>query len=210
MLRFEEKMKLEGTWDIEKVGTTKSRERQTHEIQSRDIISESAYVQTSDPDALQYDRERCRMALWRFNEACKPDSAICQQERNQLFLHVLMPRPNAGPLSPSPGVIVESPFKCLYGYNLQIGEDVLISENCQFLDNFPIRIGARTWIGAGVQILTSGIPFHVPTQGRVVIEQECWVGPGCIIYPGVSLHKGAYVAPGQVVKQDIRPYGFQC
>lgn len=175
------------------------------------------------------ERERCKAALWRFNNSCNPVSGLSTKEQNRLLKEVLVP-PNSIVNSPSgatasrqagsigQGAVVEAPFHCHYGYNIHISEDVMISENCLFVDDSCISIGAHTWIGPRVTILSSMAHANMQErkgsqsryQGRpVTIEEDCYVGAGCTIYPGVRLRRGAYVAPGEVVKTDIVAYGFQ-
>ncbi|KAL2872238.1 uncharacterized protein BJX67DRAFT_104353 [Aspergillus lucknowensis] len=174
------------------------------------------------------ERDRCRAALWRFNNACNPVSGLSAKEQSRLLKEILIPQPSvntpSGVTSPRPtgsiaqGAVVEAPFQCHYGYNIHIGEDVMVSEGCLFVDDCPITIGAHTWVGPRVTILTSMAHANMQErkgsqsryQGRpVTIEEDCYVGAGCIIYPGVRLRRGAYVAPGEVVKSDIVAYGFQ-
>lgn len=172
------------------------------------------------------DRDRCKAALWRFNNACNPQNGISIKEQNRLLREVIIgPPPSPGSSSsPRPmgsigqGAVVEAPFRCHYGYNIHIGEDVLISENCCMVDDCPINIGAHTWIGPNVTILGSMALANMQErkgsqsryQGRpVIIEEDCYVGANSIIYPGVRLRRGAYVAPGEVVRSDIVAYGFQ-
>lgn len=175
------------------------------------------------------ERERCKAALWRFNNSCNPVSGLSTKEQNRLLKEILVP-PNSTVNSPSgatasrqagsigQGAVVEAPFHCHYGYNIHISEDVMISENCLFVDDCCISIGAHTWIGPRVTILSSMAHANMQErkgsqsryQGRpVTIEEDCYVGAGCTIYPGVRLRRGAYVAPGEVVKTDIVAYGFQ-
>ncbi|KAI9928494.1 hypothetical protein ASPWEDRAFT_48773 [Aspergillus wentii DTO 134E9] len=180
------------------------------------------------------ERDRCKAALWRFNSSCNPISGLSAKEQGRLLKEIVIP-PNtivgshtivgspSGVSSRSTGsigqgAIVEAPFHCHYGYNIHIGEDVLISENCLFVDDCAISIGAHTWIGPRVTILSSMAHANMQErkgsqsryQGRpVTIEEDCYVGSGCTIYPGVRLRRGAYVAPGEVVKSDIVAYGFQ-
>ncbi|KAL2840859.1 hypothetical protein BJX68DRAFT_183801 [Aspergillus pseudodeflectus] len=174
------------------------------------------------------ERDRCRAALWRFNNACNPVSGLTAKEQGRLLKEILVPQPitnsPSGVTSPRPagsigqGTVVEAPFQCHYGYNIHIGEDVMVSESCLFVDDCPITIGAHTWVGPRVTILTSMAHANMQErkgsqsryQGRpVTIEEDCYVGAGCTIYPGVRLRRGAYVAPGEVVKSDIVAYGFQ-
>ncbi|KAJ5086295.1 hypothetical protein NUU61_007602, partial [Penicillium alfredii] len=176
------------------------------------------------------ERDRCKGALWRFNNACNPLSGVSSKEQNRLLKEILVPPSGSVVNSPSgvavprsvgsigQGAVVEAPFNCHYGYNIHVGEDVMISENCLFVDDCLISIGAHTWIGPNVTVLSSMAHANMQErkgsqsryQGRpVTIEEDCYVGAGCTIYPGVRLRRGAYVAPGEVVKSDIVAYGFQ-
>ncbi|OKP01475.1 hypothetical protein PENSUB_7465 [Penicillium subrubescens] len=176
------------------------------------------------------ERDRCKRALWRFNNACNPHYGLSSKEQNRLLKEILVPPSGSVANSPSgvavphssgsigQGAVVESPFNCHYGYNIQIGEDVMIHQNCLFVDDCGISIGAHSWIGPNVTLLSSMAHSSMQErkgsqsryQGRpVIIEEDCYLGAGCTIYPGVHLNRGAYVAPGEVVKTDIVAYGFQ-
>jgi len=175
--------------------------------------------------ALVEDRGRCRTALFRFNNAGNPLYGIDKKERARLFDDLIRPSsdeiesPN-GPPSPKgstgPGVVVETPFRCLYGYNINLGEDVYIGENCNIVDCCTVHIGAKTWIGPDVTILGgmahSDMHSRAGTKsrwqgGRVTIEMDCWIGARVTIYPGVTIRRGAFVEPGSVVRTDVEQYG---
>ncbi|KAJ5490587.1 Maltose/galactoside acetyltransferase [Penicillium expansum] len=169
------------------------------------------------------ERDRCRGALWKFNNACNPLNGISSKEQNRLLKEIIVPPASSIVNSPagtgvprSAGSIGQG--RCHYGYNLHIGEDVMISENCLFVDDCVIRIGAHTWIGPNVKIISSTAHPNMQErkgsqsryQGRqVIIEEDCYVGAGCIIYPGVRLARGVYVAPGEIVNTNIAGYMFQ-
>jgi acetyltransferase-like isoleucine patch superfamily enzyme len=106
----------------------------------------------------------------------------------------------------------------LKGYHLNeliIGDDVWIGQNCYFHSAGGIRIGSRVGIGPSVSILTS---FH-REEGRpipilqsdlllapVVIEDDCDIGLGAILLPGVTIGRGAQVGAGAVVTHDVPAY----
>ncbi|KAF9884985.1 Maltose acetyltransferase [Aspergillus nanangensis] len=82
------------------------------------------------------ERERCKAALWRFNNSCNPVSGLSTKEQNRLLKEVFVPPTgiDASPSGVTPprsagsigqGAVVEPPFNCHYGYNIHIGEDVL-------------------------------------------------------------------------------------
>ncbi|KAI9755364.1 MAG: Maltose acetyltransferase [Lichina confinis] len=146
-----------------------------------------------DPNSaeLVQERERCRKALSNFNNLGLGTS---RDDRARLLHDIL--RPVDGPGSAAPGaddpenVVVEAPFRCDYGYNIRVGDDVQIGVDCHIMDSRTISIGSRTVIGPGVKIVSSSI--HVDRNRRsggpamwlgkpVTIEEDCFVGPCAVI-----------------------------
>lgn len=82
---------------------------------------------------------------------------------------------------------------CDYGYNIYIGEGGFINFNCVMLDGAPIRIGNNVLIGPAVQIYTFHHPIdhlerrEVEICRPVTIGDDCWIGGGAIILPGVTI-----------------------
>eukprot|EP00388_Colpodella_angusta_P002936 GDKJ01010433.1.p5 GENE.GDKJ01010433.1~~GDKJ01010433.1.p5 ORF type:complete len:225 (+),score=-6.15 GDKJ01010433.1:1187-1861(+) len=46
------------------------------------------------------------------------------------------------------------------------------------------------------------------SKGRIVIEDEVWIGFGATILSGVKIGKGAIIAAGTVVTKDVAPYSI--
>lgn len=46
------------------------------------------------------------------------------------------------------------------------------------------------------------------TRTSVVIEDDCWLGCGCIILNGVTIGKGSIIGAGAVVTKDVPPYSI--
>lgn len=179
----------------------------------------------NDPLLIE-DRKRCKIALKQFHDADNPTMGVADTERARKLREVFAPTRNPltnmsypykwDPMGDiGPGSMVETPFKCQYGYNICIGEDVYIGENCTIIDSCKVTIGAKTWIGQNVQILTSMAHTSMNMrsgsganwQGKAVtIAEEAHIGAGAIIYPGVTINRGAQVEPGAVVKKDVGPY----
>ena len=117
-------------------------------------------------------------------------------------------------------VAIDTPFHCDYGKNIFFGNDVIVNMNCTFVDNKPIRIGDRVLIASNVQIYTSSHPVLpqerlVPdwrkrrttffrTYAHVVeIENNVWIGGGCILLPGVTIGENSVIGAGSVVNRPI-------
>lgn len=105
---------------------------------------------------------------------------------------------------------LEAPFHCSYGFNLHFGPGVYLNAGCVILDAGAVRIGARTMLGPGVQILT---PEHHHAPGPrsagqevarpVTLGEDVWIGGGAILMGGVTIGDGAIVGAGSVVTRDV-------
>lgn len=117
-------------------------------------------------------------------------------------------------------VLIDTPFHCDHGKNIFLGSDVVIGMNCTFVDNERIQIGSRVMLASNVQIYTSSHPvlpqerlifnpgerkttFFRTYARPVVIEDNVWIGAGCILLPGVSIGKSSVIGAGSIVNQPI-------
>jgi maltose O-acetyltransferase len=95
-----------------------------------------------------------------------------------------------------------------------IGEDVYIADDLIVVEELSergnITIGDRVSIAPRVTLVTSSHPNHsrirgfAPTAaGPIVIENDVWLGAGCVILPGVRIGRGAVVGANSVVAHDV-------
>jgi maltose O-acetyltransferase len=108
------------------------------------------------------------------------------------------------------GFWIEPPFYCDYGYNIEVGNQVFINFDCVFIDCNKIEIGDNVQIAPKVQIYTATHPVNAEQRIKgpeyalpVKIRQNCWIGGGAIILPGVKIGEGTTIAAGSVVVKDI-------
>ena len=102
------------------------------------------------------------------------------------------------------------PFHCDHGNGLRIGEHVFINYDCVVLDGGFVTIGAHTLIGPKCQLYTPEHPFD-PIERRepketarpITIGEDCWLGGGVIVCPGVTIGDRCIIAAGSVVTHDI-------
>jgi len=194
------------------------------ELQKEKMLSGQLF-RYNDP-LLVEDRKRCKIAAKQFHDADNPTMGVAETERARKLREVFAPTRNPLTNMPytsgwdpmgaiGPGSFVETPFKCQYGYNIRIGEDVYIGENCTIIDSCTVTIGAKTWIGQNVLIITAMAHTRMDMragsgaswQGKAVtIAEDVHIGAGVIIYPGVTIKRGAQVEPGAVVKKDVESY----
>ena len=110
------------------------------------------------------------------------------------------------------GVLIEPPFYCDYGSQIQIGDQVAINFNCVVLDCASVRIGDHALLGPSVQVYTAEHPVDPGERRRglesaeaVKIEENVWIGGGAIICPGVTIGADTTVGAGSVVVRDLPP-----
>ena len=98
---------------------------------------------------------------------------------------------------------------------IRIGSNSLIGELNVLRGQGGITIGDRVYTAPMVQMLAVNHVFDDPTcpmieQGitaeGITIEDDVWIGAGAIITDGVRVCKGAVVAAGAVVTQDVPPF----
>lgn len=102
------------------------------------------------------------------------------------------------------------PFHCDHGTEIVVGEDVFINYNATMLDSGGIRIGRHTKIGPNCQFYTPNHPMDYmkrrkpeETARPIVIGEDCWLGGGVIVCPGVNIGNRCIIAAGSVVTKDI-------
>jgi len=93
---------------------------------------------------------------------------------------------------------------------VSLGDDVVIHSFTHIFGAGGVHIGARTMISTGCSIASITHSEQIPTRGvgielPVVIEEDCWLGTGAIILPGVRIGEGSIIGAGAVVTKDIPP-----
>lgn len=108
--------------------------------------------------------------------------------------------------------VVCPPFYCDHGHGIRLGRNVFVNANCTFLDGALITVGDRTLIGPDVKIYTPHHPMdYLERRGSreyaypVTIGDDCWVGGGTVICPGVAIGDRCIIGAGSVVTKNIPP-----
>lgn len=104
---------------------------------------------------------------------------------------------------------------CSYsiGKKVYIGERVIIIDKLSDKNN--LIIGDRVSIAPGSIFVTSSDPnfsrigpYVKTVNGKIVIEDDAWIGAGAIILPDIKVGTGAIVGAGAVVTKNIEPYSI--
>jgi acetyltransferase-like isoleucine patch superfamily enzyme len=92
---------------------------------------------------------------------------------------------------------------------VRIGSNVFIGDEVYLENNHPecIEIGDNVQIGIRTIIMA-----HLRGPGRVIVEKDAYIGPGCVIAAAhgrtVSIGSGAVIGALTVVTSDVPPRAF--
>ena len=107
-------------------------------------------------------------------------------------------------------VWIEPDFRCEFGKNISIGNNVYINFGCVILDCGPVSIGNQVLIGPNVGIYDANHALDARERmdgalipGTVSIGNRVWIGGNTIILPGVSIGDDAVIGAGSIVTHDI-------
>lgn len=105
---------------------------------------------------------------------------------------------------------IEQPFRCDYGYNIQIGTHFYSNYNLVILDEAKVTIGDYVFIAPDCGIYTAGHPINVKQRNagleyakEVTIGNNVWIGGGVKIMPGVTIGDNTVIGAGSIVTKDI-------
>jgi len=106
--------------------------------------------------------------------------------------------------------LIEQPFYCDYGYNIEIGENFYANMNCVILDEAKVTFGDNVFIAPNCGFYTAGHPFDVEQRNNgleyarpITIGNNVWIGAQVCILPGVTVGDGSVIGAGSVVTKDI-------
>ncbi|MGL4852956.1 MAG: sugar O-acetyltransferase [Phocaeicola sp.] len=108
--------------------------------------------------------------------------------------------------------LIEQPFICDYGYNIEIGENFYANHHLVILDGAKVTIGKNVFIAPHCGIYTASHPTDAEQRNEgleyaypITISDNVWIGAGVSILPGVTIGQGAVIGAGSIVNKDIPP-----
>lgn len=109
------------------------------------------------------------------------------------------------------GCYIEPPLHANFGgKHVHFGKNVYANFNLTLVDDTHIYVGDCTMFGPNVTVATAGHPIlpQLRAQGyqynaAVHIGQNCWIGAGAILLPGVTIGDNVVVGAGSVVTKDL-------
>ena len=155
------------------------------------------YDANNDPELIA-ERQSCKESCYDYN-ILRPRQV---QEREDI-IRSLFGKTGAR-------FLIEQPFYCDYGYNVEIGENFYMNFNCVILDEAKVIFGNNVFIAPSCGFYTAGHPFDVDQRNAgleyarpIVVGNNVWIGAGVHVLPGVTIGDNCVIGVGSVVNKDI-------
>lgn len=143
-------------------------------------------------------------SVHRANELCLrlSSTTLSSPEYRQIVEELIPELPPSSAINP--------PFHCDHGTGIKIGENTFVNYDSIMLDGGTITIGANCKIGPRSQFFTPQHPMDFVERREPVeiclpieISDDCWLGGGVTVCPGVKIGPRCIIAAGSVVTRDI-------
>lgn len=109
------------------------------------------------------------------------------------------------------GCYIEPPLHANFGgRHVHFGKNVYVNFNLTLVDDTHIYVGDYTMIGPNVTIATAGHPLLPDLREKgyqynksVRIGNNCWLGAGVIVVPGITIGDNVVIGAGSIVTKDV-------
>ena len=106
--------------------------------------------------------------------------------------------------------LIEQPFICDYGYNIEIGENFYSNHNLTILDCSKVKFGDNVFIGPNCSFYTALHPLDAKTRNQgietalsIIVGDNVWFGGNVVVLPDVNIGNNCVIGAGSVVTKDI-------
>ena len=106
--------------------------------------------------------------------------------------------------------LIEQPFMCDYGYNIEIGENFYANHNLVILDGNKVKFGDNVFVAPNCGFYTAGHPLDVEQRNKgleyakpIEVGNNVWIGGNVTVLPGVKIGDNCVIGAGSVVVKDI-------
>ena len=108
--------------------------------------------------------------------------------------------------------LIEQPFMCDYGYNIEIGENFASNHNLLILDSANVKFGKDVMVGPNCSFITTNHPLDIVERKKglqwakpITIKDNVWICANVTVLSGVTIGENSIIAAGSVVTKNIPP-----
>ncbi|MBQ8167869.1 sugar O-acetyltransferase [bacterium] len=108
--------------------------------------------------------------------------------------------------------LIEQPFMCDYGYNIEIGENFGANHNLLILDPAKVTFGDNVMVGPNCGFYTTKHPLEPNLRYKglqwaepIVVKNNVWICSNVTVLAGVTIGENSVIGAGSVVTKDIPP-----
>lgn len=148
--------------------------------------------------AILADREQAKEMLYDYN-ITRPS----QKEERETILRKLLKKVGKQ-------CIIEPPFYCDYGYNIETGDNFFANMNLVILDGAKVTFGNNVFIAPNCGFYTAGHPIDAEQRNRgleyaypIHVGNDVWFGGHVAVMPGVTIGDNVVIGAGSIVTKDI-------
>lgn len=149
-------------------------------------------------ELLKNERLQCKKLCHEYNQL-SPENI---KERENLLKQILA--------STQERFLVEQPFVCDYGYNIEIGENFYSNHNLTILDCNKVKFGDNVFIGPNCSFYCAMHPLDIKTRNEgleyskpITVGNNVWFGGDVVVLAGVTIGDGVVVGAGSVVTKNV-------
>ncbi|MDD3410724.1 MAG: sugar O-acetyltransferase [Eubacteriales bacterium] len=163
-----------------------------------DLLHSQTIYDPGDADVMA-EQLKCMEKLYDFN-ATRPSEG----EKRQRLLREMLAEVGEG-------CYIEPPLHANWaGRFLHLGKGVYANFGLTCVDDTHIYVGDHTMLGPNVVLATANHPIWPELREKgwqynlpIHIGENCWIGAGVIIVPGVTIGDRSVIGAGSVVTRDI-------
>lgn len=167
-------------------------------MQEKEKMLQGLLYYADKDETLKAERIKCKKLCYAHNQL-SPEKT---EEREQLIKQILGKTKN--------NFLVEQPFVCDYGYNIEIGENFYANHNLVILDCAKVKFGDNVFIGPNCAFYTPIHPLDAKTRNEgleyckpITVGNNVWFGGNVVVLPNVTIGDNAVIGAGSVVTKDI-------
>lgn len=167
-------------------------------ISEKEKCSQGEMYDANNDAELIAERQACKLLCHEYNHLLPSET----KRRNDIISKLFGKTGRA--------FLIEQPFLCDYGYNIEIGENFYTNVNCVVLDEAKVKFGDNVFIAPNCGFYTAAHPFDVEQRNRgleyarpITVGDNVWIGANVCVLPGVTIGSNCVIGAGSVVNKNI-------